>query len=241
MTNLTEHKCKGKCPEFKTEQCNHCLITEGDTDEKTSDFVVGDMVVVDSPEFADDLLTVTSVLDRPHLLHPVVFLVNSKNKPEMFGITLIRHATHEEKATGKRLFFTSQFVKRLSRACSLLREQIHLHRKLHGLQQIEIERQVQKGKLQLSDMEACYIEKKKECDKMHSVSIELHKSRDQAYKHLESCENSLTSQTIRFNELYQKLLDVVEIINNPDNHYVPFSYVAEQLQDVLGEAQGEVA
>jgi len=28
MTNLTEHKCAGKCPEFNGEQCNHCLIIE---------------------------------------------------------------------------------------------------------------------------------------------------------------------------------------------------------------------
>ena len=27
-TNLTQHKCKGKCPEFKGEQCNHCLVSE---------------------------------------------------------------------------------------------------------------------------------------------------------------------------------------------------------------------
>ncbi|MDU6055915.1 MAG: hypothetical protein E6667_06910 [Acinetobacter junii] len=26
MNNLTEHKCKGKCPKFKEEQCNHCLV-----------------------------------------------------------------------------------------------------------------------------------------------------------------------------------------------------------------------
>lgn len=26
MCNLAEHKCKGKCPEFKGEQCNHCLV-----------------------------------------------------------------------------------------------------------------------------------------------------------------------------------------------------------------------
>lgn len=26
MSNLTEHKCAGKCPEFKGEQCRHCLI-----------------------------------------------------------------------------------------------------------------------------------------------------------------------------------------------------------------------
>lgn len=30
MTNLTEHLCKGKCPEFKDEQCHHCLIAEGE-------------------------------------------------------------------------------------------------------------------------------------------------------------------------------------------------------------------
>ena len=28
MSNLTEHKCAGKCPEFKGEQCDHCLINE---------------------------------------------------------------------------------------------------------------------------------------------------------------------------------------------------------------------
>lgn len=28
MTNLTEHKCAGKCPEFKDEQCKHCLIDQ---------------------------------------------------------------------------------------------------------------------------------------------------------------------------------------------------------------------
>lgn len=27
MSNLTEHKCAGKCPEFKGEQCHHCLVS----------------------------------------------------------------------------------------------------------------------------------------------------------------------------------------------------------------------
>lgn len=31
MTNLTEHKCKNKCPEFKGEQCNHCLVQPVET------------------------------------------------------------------------------------------------------------------------------------------------------------------------------------------------------------------
>ncbi|GAA5003497.1 hypothetical protein GCM10023206_07320 [Acinetobacter puyangensis] len=26
MTNLTEHKSAGKCPEYRDEQCKHCLI-----------------------------------------------------------------------------------------------------------------------------------------------------------------------------------------------------------------------
>ncbi|KXZ74209.1 hypothetical protein AVENLUH5627_00144 [Acinetobacter venetianus] len=28
MSNLTEHKCAGKCPEFRGEQCHHCLIAQ---------------------------------------------------------------------------------------------------------------------------------------------------------------------------------------------------------------------
>lgn len=28
MSNLTEHKCAGKCPEFKGDQCHHCLIQQ---------------------------------------------------------------------------------------------------------------------------------------------------------------------------------------------------------------------
>ena len=28
--NVTQHKCKGKCPEFKGEQCGHCLISDSE-------------------------------------------------------------------------------------------------------------------------------------------------------------------------------------------------------------------
>ena len=74
-----------------------------------------------------------------------------------------------------------------------------------------------------------------------AMQVELDKSRNQAYKHLESCENSLNSQTERFDELSEKVFKVFEIINNPDNHYCPFGWVAEQIQAVLGEVQGEVS
>lgn len=41
MSNLTEHKCAGKCPEFKGEQCNHCLVQQIEKRE----FELGDFVL----------------------------------------------------------------------------------------------------------------------------------------------------------------------------------------------------
>ena len=40
MSNLTEHKCAGKCPEFKGEQCHHCLIP-GNSEIPNSSYVIG--------------------------------------------------------------------------------------------------------------------------------------------------------------------------------------------------------
>ena len=66
-SNLTQHKCKGKCPEFKGEQCNHCLVAQVEKREfelgvapddayvKTTplqnslDFLQGDTVVLIAP------------------------------------------------------------------------------------------------------------------------------------------------------------------------------------------------
>lgn len=41
MSNLTEHKFAGKCPEFKGEQCHHCLIQQIEKRE----FELGDFVL----------------------------------------------------------------------------------------------------------------------------------------------------------------------------------------------------
>ena len=41
MNNLTEHQCKGKCPEFKEEQCGTCLILAPQCDYCVSDSMVG--------------------------------------------------------------------------------------------------------------------------------------------------------------------------------------------------------
>ena len=42
MSNLTEHKCAGKCPEFKGEQCDHCLIPGNSEISNSSNFIMGD-------------------------------------------------------------------------------------------------------------------------------------------------------------------------------------------------------
>jgi hypothetical protein len=65
--NLTQHECQGKCPEFKEEQCNHCLAAQVEKREfelgvapddayvKTTplqnslDFLQGDTVVLTTP------------------------------------------------------------------------------------------------------------------------------------------------------------------------------------------------
>ena len=66
-SNLTQHKCKGKCPEFKEEQCNHCLVAQVEKREfelgvapdeayvktiplqNSLDFLQGDTVVLIAP------------------------------------------------------------------------------------------------------------------------------------------------------------------------------------------------
>ena len=40
MSNL--HPCANKCSEFKTEQCNHCLIPGNSEISNSSDFIMGD-------------------------------------------------------------------------------------------------------------------------------------------------------------------------------------------------------
>lgn len=50
MTNLTEHKCKGKCPEFKGEQCTHCLVSCMGNDKHLENHISSRCRVMDSEE-----------------------------------------------------------------------------------------------------------------------------------------------------------------------------------------------
>ena len=80
MTNLTEHKCAGKCPEFKGEQCHHCLVQQIEKrefelglapdeayvkttllEQERSDFLEGDTVVFIDNFMPDNLMTVHKV------------------------------------------------------------------------------------------------------------------------------------------------------------------------------------
>ncbi len=123
MSNLTEHKCAGKCPEFKTEQCNHCLIQQIEKREfelgvapddayvkdssllsvEELDFLVGDVVVITSPKFSDDLFTVVHIVSKPCFIHPCAFIEDSRGNPDFFGFPLLRHATTPELKAKKRL------------------------------------------------------------------------------------------------------------------------------------------
>lgn len=123
-SNLTEHQCKGKCPEFKSEQCNHCLVTQVEKREfelgvapdeayvKTttsepisSDFVKGDTVVFIDAFMPDDLMTVH------HVQNDGVLLDGNRK----FALAdLLRHATTVELNAKRRLSLTEQSLGEVS-------------------------------------------------------------------------------------------------------------------------------
>ncbi|NWK74091.1 hypothetical protein HYG93_07285 [Acinetobacter sp. SwsAc6] len=113
MSNLTEHKCAGKCPEFDGEQCNHCLIAQVEKREfelgvapddayvKTisveattcSNFVKGDTVVFVDAFMPDHLMTV-------HKVQGDGILLDDNRK---FALAhLLRHANTHELSNKKR-------------------------------------------------------------------------------------------------------------------------------------------
>ena len=125
MSNLTEHKCAGKCPEFKGEQCHHCLIQQIEKREfelglapddayvKTisveattcSNFVKGDTVVFVDAFMPDDLMTV-------HQMQGDGILLDGNRK---FALShLLRHATTVELNAKRRLSLTEQSLGEVS-------------------------------------------------------------------------------------------------------------------------------
>ena len=125
MSNLTEHKCKGKCQEFKGEQCNHCLVQHIEKREfelglapddayvKTisveattcSNFVKGDTVVFVDAFMPDHLMTV-------HKVQGDGILLDDNRK---FALAhLLRHASTVELNAKRRLSLAEQALGEVS-------------------------------------------------------------------------------------------------------------------------------
>ena len=125
MGNLTEHKCAGKCPEFKGEQCHHCLIQQIEKREfelglapddayvKTisveattcSNFVKGDTVVFVDAFMPDHLMTV-------HKVQGDGILLDDNRK---FALAhLLRHASTVELNAKRRLSLAEQALGEVS-------------------------------------------------------------------------------------------------------------------------------
>ena len=125
MSNLTEHQCKGKCPEFKGEQCNHCLVQQIEKREfelglapddayvKTisveattcSNFVKGDTVVFVDAFMPDHLMTV-------HKVQGDGILLDDNRK---FALAhLLRHASTVELNAKRRLSLAEQALGEVS-------------------------------------------------------------------------------------------------------------------------------
>ena len=125
MSNLTEHKCAGKCPEFKGEQCHHCLVQHiekrefeldlapDDAYAKTisvevttcSNFVKGDTVVFVDAFMPDHLMTV-------HKVQGDGILLDDNRK---FALAhLLRHASTVELNAKRRLSLAEQALGEVS-------------------------------------------------------------------------------------------------------------------------------
>lgn len=125
MTNLTEHKCAGKCTEFKEEQCKHCLIQQIEKREfdlsvapesayvknnsvmasACSDFLKGDTVVFIDAFMPDHLMTV-------HKVQGDGILLDGNHKFAL--IHLLRHASTVELNANRRLSMTEQSLGEVS-------------------------------------------------------------------------------------------------------------------------------
>ena len=94
-SNLPQHPCKGKCSNFRTEQCNTCLIAA------EADFTYGDMVVKTHGD--DNTLYEFSRLNR---VDPSKGYIHQPHKPfsmQCFALSGLKHATTAELKAGHRL------------------------------------------------------------------------------------------------------------------------------------------
>ena len=133
-SNLTQHKCKGKCPEFKGEQCNHCLVAQVEKREfelgvapddayvKTTplqnilDFLQGDTVVLIAPVTLVNRVFDTGDLLSVEYLTPLGGIGVTTNGVIVVVVdpTEIRHASTLELKLKRRLSLTEQSLGEVS-------------------------------------------------------------------------------------------------------------------------------
>ncbi|WP_423854258.1 hypothetical protein [Acinetobacter guillouiae] len=124
-SNIPKHPCANKCTEFKGEQCKTCLVQQIEKREfelgvapddayvktDTSDFLVGDVVVIINHQ-ATDLFTILKV--KGDFLGDWVFMTNSKNVEWTSGTRFIRPATTAEIQANRRLTGAEQAIAEVS-------------------------------------------------------------------------------------------------------------------------------
>ena len=139
---LAEHKCKGKCPEFKTEQCKHCLINYSEI-PNSSDFVVGDTVVLTGAcrnFHSDDLFEIQRKFTN------TLWVIKSKNHKILASNNEICHAPIQEIQADKRLNPSNSME-------SDLGDDAHIEKKQQvELLQTEIARLNRKCEMQATEM-----------------------------------------------------------------------------------------
>lgn len=87
----------------------------------------------------------------------------------------------------------------------------------------------------LNRMESHYIEQKKQVELLKTEKLAMQAEIDQLKEVLENQKIASLNAYKAESNAENKILDLLEIINNPDNYYLPFYCVAEQIQAVLGE------
>ncbi|MEN8283071.1 hypothetical protein [Acinetobacter gerneri] len=108
-TNISKHPCANKCPNFKGEQCNTCLVQEVEVAD--SDFLIDDVVVKIHGD--DDTLYVFAMQSE---INPDYGYIGEPDaeQGECIALDDIRHATVAEIQANRRLTEAEQALAEVS-------------------------------------------------------------------------------------------------------------------------------
>lgn len=199
-----------------------------------SDFVDSDYVVLTSPGTKDELL---EIIDHKYMpdMYRVKILSTGLCGPVFKGE--IRPATAAE----------LEAKRRLPKPDSDMGDDAHIENHISPLCLSDSRKNESQSPLSikqdaLSRMESCYIEQKKHVELLQTEVTRLNSTVERLKTEKLAMQAEIDEQGNRTDELAETCLnfekqinDVLKIINHPDNYYLPFYFVAEQIQAVLGE------